>query len=98
MPNVQHKRGTRSALDALATANGLLPGQIYIITDESRIAVALSVNTYETYAKQSEAGGGGGSQEVFVQQTRPAGNGPWTWWKTNAAGAIIDCVVANGVA
>lgn len=97
MPDVQHKRGTRAALNALASANGLLPGQIYLITDEARIAIALSVNTYEVYAKYSEAGGAV-SQQVFVQQTRPAGNGPWIWWQTDAAGAIIDCVVANGVA
>ena len=41
---------------------------------------------------------GGGSQQVFVQETRPAGNGPWIWWKTDATGRIIGCVVANGVA
>lgn len=43
-------------------------------------------------------GSGGGSQEVFVQQTRPAGNGPWMWWETDAGGEIIDLTVANGTA
>jgi hypothetical protein len=61
MPNVQHKRGTRAALVALAGSAGLLPGQVYILTDESRIAVALTASTFETFAKESEAGGGGGS-------------------------------------
>lgn len=60
MPSVQHARGTKFALDALAAGNSLLPGQIYVITDENRIAVALTVSTYETFAKESEAGGGGG--------------------------------------
>lgn len=59
MANVQHKRGTRAALDALATAGGLLVGQIYFITDENRIAIAGSVNSYQAAAKQGEAGGGG---------------------------------------
>jgi hypothetical protein len=66
MPEIQHKRGTRSALTALAAANGLLPGQIYVLTDESRIAVATSVSAFETFAKESEAGGGGGGfVEIF---------------------------------
>lgn len=60
MPSVQHLRGTLAALNALAAGNGLLPGQIYVLTDQSRIAVALTVSTFETFAKLSEAGGGGG--------------------------------------
>lgn len=57
MQTVQHARGLRSALDALASGNALLPGQIYLLTDEGRIAVALSAGTYETFAKEAEAGG-----------------------------------------
>ncbi len=60
MPDVQHKRGTRAALNALATANGLKVGQVYVITDESRIAVATSVNAYTAYLKEGEGGGGSG--------------------------------------
>lgn len=59
MPSLRNPRGTRAALDALATANGIKSGQIYLITDESRIAIGTAVNAYETYAKESEAGGGG---------------------------------------
>lgn len=40
--------------------------------------------------------GGGGSQQVFVQQTRPAGNGPWEWWQTDATGRPIKLIIANG--
>lgn len=61
MPNVQHKRGTRAALNALAAAGELLPGQIHVIADEGRLAVALTASTYQAFAKQSEAGGGGGA-------------------------------------
>lgn len=66
MPDVRHKRGTRAALTALAGSSGLKPGQIYVLTDESRIAVAMTSATFETFAKESEAGGGGGSTELTV--------------------------------
>lgn len=74
MPNLQHKRGTRAALVALAGGGGLLPGQVYALTDESRLALATSATTFETFAKQSEAGGGGGGvsvQTVEVNFTAP---------------------------
>ena len=57
MPDVQHKRGTRADLDTLAAADGLLVGQIYVITDEDRLAVALSIGSYQAMAKKGEAGG-----------------------------------------
>lgn len=55
MAKVLNKRGTRSNLNTLATANGLNAGEVYLITDENRIAIGTSINTYETYAKQSES-------------------------------------------
>jgi len=57
MPDVQHKRGTRADLDTLAAADGLLVGQIYVITDEDRLAVALSIGSYQAMAKKGEGGG-----------------------------------------
>jgi len=54
MPDVQHKRGTRADLDTLAAADGLLVGQIYVITDEDRLAVALSIGSYQAMAKRGE--------------------------------------------
>ncbi len=54
MPSVQHLRGTRAALDALAGTSDLLPGQIYVLTDGRRIAVALTTSTYETFVRESE--------------------------------------------
>ncbi|MFA9261807.1 MAG: hypothetical protein ACEQSB_00405 [Undibacterium sp.] len=47
-------RGTRANLVALAAVNGLNPGQIYVLTDEARLAFALTVSTFETDSKQSE--------------------------------------------
>ena len=56
MPDVQHKRGSRAALDTLAAADGLLVGQIYVITDEDRLAVAKTIGTYQAMAKEGEGG------------------------------------------
>jgi hypothetical protein len=51
---IQHIRTTRTALNDTATAEGLKQGEIYLITDEDRLAVGLSTTTYETYAKEDE--------------------------------------------
>lgn len=59
MARIYNKRGTRANLNTLAASNGLAAGEIYLITDENRLAMGLSANTYETYALESEAGGGG---------------------------------------
>lgn len=67
MANVQHKRGTRAALDALAGAGGLKAGQIYLISDEARIAVATGPGAYTAFAKQGEGGGGGDGWIYLVQ-------------------------------
>jgi len=52
---------------ALAGSASLLPGQIYLLTDEARIAIALTASTFETYAKQSEAGGAADPLDLTVQ-------------------------------
>ena len=54
MPSVQHKRGVRADLDARATANQLLEGELYLLTDEQRLAIATSVSAYIAAAKESE--------------------------------------------
>lgn len=54
MPDVQHKRGTLAALNALAAAGQLKPGQIYVLTDAARIAVALTASTFQQFAKVTE--------------------------------------------
>jgi hypothetical protein len=56
MPDIQHKRGSRANLNTLAAADGLLIGQIYIITDENRLAVATTTGTYQAMAKEGEGG------------------------------------------
>lgn len=54
-----HPRGPRANLNALAASNSLVPGQIYLLDDEDRIAVANTVSTFTTFAKESELAGGG---------------------------------------
>lgn len=51
-------RLTRAELNTLQSGSGIVPGLIYVITDEGRIAVGTAVNAYETYAKESEVGAG----------------------------------------
>lgn len=76
MPDVQHKGGSRAALDALAAAAGLLPRQLYVVTDEGRLAVALSASIYAALAIEGEAGSGGG------------GGDPWT--RLSLAGDFVN--------
>ena len=54
MPIVQHKRGTRANLETLKTNSQLVVGQLYVITDEGRIAIGTAINAYIDYAKKSE--------------------------------------------
>jgi hypothetical protein len=54
MPKLLNKRGTRDQLNAAATASELNAGEVYLITDENRLAVGLSATTYEAAVKKSE--------------------------------------------
>lgn len=47
---------TRDGLNALSSANGLAIGRVYLITDESRLAIATSQSSYETFVKETEVG------------------------------------------
>lgn len=48
--NITHKNGTRASLTALATANGLVPWQIYMLSNEGgRICVANSASTFSEF-------------------------------------------------
>lgn len=58
MPTIRHARGTRAALNVLASNSQLVPWQLYVLSDESRVAVATSTSTYQTFAKEGEGGGG----------------------------------------
>ena len=38
------------------------------------------------------------AQQTFVQNTRPNTAGPWTWWKTNNLGNVVNLIINDGVA
>lgn len=54
MPSVRIKRGTRTQLTTAATANGLKEGEVYLITNEARLAVGTAVNAFQDFAKTTE--------------------------------------------
>lgn len=56
MADIQHKRGLKSAFEALASTSGLRPGQIYILTDTKQMAVAITTSTYDLYVRANEQG------------------------------------------
>lgn len=55
---LQIKRGTRQRLDELAIKGQLLPGEPLLITDENRLAVAVSTTQYEAAATEGETASG----------------------------------------
>ena len=66
MPTVRHARGTRAALNVLASSGLLVPWQLYVLSDENRVAIATSTSTYQAFAKEGEGGGGGGTTYEFA--------------------------------
>ena len=54
MASIRHKRGTRTQLNTAKASSLLNVGEIYLITDESRLVVATAVNNYVDLPKLSE--------------------------------------------
>jgi hypothetical protein len=54
------RKGPKANLDALASADEILSGEMFLITDESRLAVGITSNTYQAFMKEGEVTGGGG--------------------------------------
>lgn len=57
MPSLQIKRGTRAQVDSAATASGLNIGELYLITDEGRLAVGTAANSYQDIANTADLAG-----------------------------------------
>ncbi len=91
MPSLRHKRGTRAQIDAAATANQLQSGEIYLITDESRLTVGTSINTHSAVARQGE--GAGGTAGVHVAFPVPSGG--FAHLSVNAAASSTIATAAN---
>lgn len=66
---VRHPIGNRAAIDNLASNGNLVSNVIYHISDEDRIAIATSSNTYQTFAKEGEGEGGGGGGGGSVSES-----------------------------
>lgn len=56
MSSIRIKRGTRAQITTAAAANALRAGELYFVTDESRVDVGVSTSASEKLAKLSEAG------------------------------------------
>lgn len=52
--SIRFKRGTKAAIDSVASKGGLLSGEPLFITDENRIAIATSNSAYQGMVKQGE--------------------------------------------
>lgn len=50
-----HPRGLRSALNSMASASNIRTGQVYSVTDESRLALGLSPTSYALMVNDSDA-------------------------------------------
>lgn len=48
------KRGTRAEIESAKAASGLLNSEPYLITDEGRIAIGTSANSYSAFLKEDE--------------------------------------------
>jgi len=72
---LQIKRGTRSDLDRAALLGALAVGEPILVTDEERVAIATSDNTYMPMAKLSEVGVGGGTTLAALNDVDVTGVG-----------------------
>lgn len=94
MPKVIVKRGSRAQINAAAAGSGLLSGEVYLITDESRIAIGLGPTTYQAHAKQGEGGGGAAFESVTVN-VAPASSGHAFASVANSAATPSSAVVCQ---
>jgi hypothetical protein len=80
---VAHKRGTLAQIVAAAALSQLKTGEVYLITDESRLTVATAANAHQPAAKQGEGGG----------------SDPWTWVKLggNVANSTVTLAPVTGL-
>lgn len=89
MGNIQHKRGIRAALDALASGGGIVAGQLYHITDQDRLAVGKTGTTFAEYLSIDEAAG------LNEPQTFTAAQGTTITPLTDSAIIATDASASN---
>ena len=79
MATLQIKRGSKAQVETAASANELLLGELYLLTDEGRLAIGTSVNTYESFIKQSDE-----DEKTFGFETGFNGSRPLVGYATEA--------------
>ena len=57
MATIKQKRATVASLNALAAAAGVVVGQVYLLTDQGRLAVGLTPTTYAPHARLDDLDG-----------------------------------------
>jgi hypothetical protein len=106
MSRIKHVRITRTALNAAETNNLLLPGELYLITDEGKIAIGTSTNTYVEAMKTQPAtdftprhlamfgpDGDVCDSGVDVDDSSVSADAVWSAFKTKA---YVDALVTTG--
>jgi len=91
-------RTTRANLNAQAGSAGLLAGELYLITDENRIAVGLTTSTYAEAAKTVDDAanfGSGSATDNYVLTADGSGGAAWevlpgASWNGNIADINLD--------
>ena len=83
------KRGTRSQINLAAIpGNSLTLGEMYLITDENRLAVGTGSNTYQDFAKVGEGGNvNAGTLDVSISGTAATSGTAISWGTTTGFNA-----------
>lgn len=89
----KHPRGTRAALQAKAAAGTLVAGQVYLITDEQRLAVALTTTTYVVVA--SPGVGGGVQGKTTASEVIPLEGAGSSFTPTSAGSVAVALTAAT---
>lgn len=66
MPSLKIKRGTRAQITDAGTANNLKEGELYLITDDKRLAVGLSASAYDAGLRKQSFSFGDGTATSFT--------------------------------
>lgn len=105
MPSLRQKRGTRAQIDAAAAASQLKQGEVYLITDESRLTIGTGINAHQAAAKQGEGGSGSspGGLTTQIQYNNAgsfAGDADFVWDSANndlVLGGTDTGIVLTGI-
>jgi hypothetical protein len=78
-------------MTSVTISQALVTAQVQV-TGGPSIAVEIAAPPVVQVAVQGQQG----PTQVFVQMSRPTAVGPWIWWQTDEAGALVDLTVNDG--